>query len=192
MPKKQDIPPELLIVHNGGLSTYSPWHSPYAFNSEKRHTSQETLLPLCTPSFQESSSIGVNLLWYYRTVRSLRCTFQPETRLSNKRGTYNSAIYRSNFRNVPVLASPMLFIIEVRRQCQPPMFPRMQVSNGSPCSESNARPASSDRRVLLAKSVATAVNTVGNHAGYRFRPFETTGGLITAERAFDVDRKSVV
>ena len=44
--------------------------------------------------------------------------------------------------------------------------------------ESNAF-TTSDRRVLLTKRVATAVDTVDNRAGYRFRLFEKTGSLMT-------------
>ena len=37
----------------------------------------------------------------------------------------------------------------------------------------------SDRRVMLTKWVATAVDTVDNGAGYRFRLLEKTGSLMT-------------
>ncbi|CAN0499717.1 unnamed protein product, partial [Laminaria digitata] len=50
--------------------------------------------------------------------------------------------------------------------------------------ESNALTAS-DRRVLLAKWVATAVDTVDNRAGYRFRLFEKTGSPMTADGTGD-------
>ena len=50
--------------------------------------------------------------------------------------------------------------------------------------ESNALTAS-DRRVLLTKWVATAVDTVDNRAGYRFRLFEKTGSLLTADATGD-------
>ena len=44
----------------------------------------------------------------------------------------------------------------------------------------------SDRRVLLTKWVATAVNTVYNRAGCRCRLFENTGSLMTADGTGDV------
>ena len=37
-----------------------------------------------------------------------------------------------NLKNVRVLARPMLFDIELRRQCQPLIFPPVQASNGAP------------------------------------------------------------
>ena len=46
--------------------------------------------------------------------------------------------------------------------------------------ESNALTAS-DRRVLLTKWVATAVDIVDNRPNYRFRLFEKTGSLMTAD-----------
>lgn len=39
----------------------------------------------------------------------------------------------------------------------------------------------SDRRVLLTKWVATAVDTVENHPGYRFRLCEKTGSMMTSD-----------
>ena len=50
--------------------------------------------------------------------------------------------------------------------------------------ESNALTAS-DRRVLLTKWVATAVNTVDCRAGYRFRLFEKTESLMTTDWTCD-------
>ena len=50
--------------------------------------------------------------------------------------------------------------------------------------ESNALTAS-DRRVLLTKWVATAVNIVDNRPNYRFRLFEKTGSLMTADVTCD-------
>ena len=50
--------------------------------------------------------------------------------------------------------------------------------------ESNALTAS-DRRVLLTKWVATAVDIVDNRPNYRFRLFEKTGGLMTADGTCD-------
>lgn len=46
--------------------------------------------------------------------------------------------------------------------------------------ESNGHTAS-DRRDLPFERVATALDTVDNHAGYRFRLFETTWSLRTAD-----------
>ena len=43
----------------------------------------------------------------------------------------------------------------------------------------------SDRRVLLTKRVATAVDTVDNRTGYRFRLFEKTGNLMTTDGTGD-------
>ena len=50
--------------------------------------------------------------------------------------------------------------------------------------ESNALTAS-DRRVLLPKWVATAVNIVDNRPNYRFRQFEKTESLMTADGTCD-------
>ena len=50
--------------------------------------------------------------------------------------------------------------------------------------ESNAQSVS-DRRVLLTKWVATAVDTVGNRAGYRFRLPDKTRSLMTADGTGD-------
>ena len=50
--------------------------------------------------------------------------------------------------------------------------------------ESNALTAS-DRRVLLTKWVATAVDIVDNRPNYRFRLFEKTGSLMTADGTCD-------
>ena len=50
--------------------------------------------------------------------------------------------------------------------------------------ESNALPAS-DRRVLLTRWVATAVDIVDNRPNYRFHLFEKTGSLITADGTCD-------
>ena len=50
--------------------------------------------------------------------------------------------------------------------------------------ESNALTAS-DRRVLLTKWVATALDIVDNHPNYRFRLFEKTGSLMTADGICD-------
>ena len=50
--------------------------------------------------------------------------------------------------------------------------------------ESNALTAS-DRRVLLTKWVATAVHIVDNRPNYRFRLFEKTEGLMTADGTCD-------
>ena len=50
--------------------------------------------------------------------------------------------------------------------------------------ESNALTAS-ERRVFLTKWVATAVETVENRAGYRFRVFEKTGSLMTTDETGD-------
>ena len=50
--------------------------------------------------------------------------------------------------------------------------------------ESNALTAS-DRRVLLTKWVATAVDIVDNRPNYRFRLFEKTGSLMTARGTCD-------
>ena len=44
-----------------------------------------------------------------------------------------------NFKNVQVLAQPMLFNIELWRQWQPLMFPPIQASNGALRSEKHER-----------------------------------------------------
>ena len=77
---------------------------------------------------------------FFTTARSLRRILQPEEGLRDERYKIARRHLLANLKNVRVLAPPMLFNIELRRQCQPIAYRPVQASNRALRSVKHERP----------------------------------------------------